>query len=140
MKKALKITVCISLVLCMLLPIQVYATVNAEPDIIIQPMFTYISNASADFEIASGQAVMNSTVSAGGGVDQVRITSYLQKYENGAWSNVSSWTKLTDGTYGSLSKTYSVSSGTYRLRSYFYVYVSGSTVESTSITTASQSC
>ncbi len=139
-KQPLKLVLCIALVLCVLLPVQVYASESAEPEIIVQPMFTYIVNVSAGFEIESGQAIMSSAISAGSGIDQVRITSYLQKYEDGAWSNVTSWTKLADGTYTSLSKTYSVASGTYRLRSYFYVYINGSSVESTSVTTASRSC
>ncbi len=140
-RRILKLITCISLVMCLFLPIQALASeTDEEPVVIIQPLFTYISSVSADFDIVSGQASMYSVMYASSGVDQVRITSYLQKYENGAWSNVTSWTKLADGTSCTLSKTYGVSSGTYRLRSYFYAYIDGTSVESTNVTTASESC
>ena len=88
---------------------------------------------------SSGRASMNSTIIAySGTVDQVRMSNYLQRYLNGAWTTVNSWNQTTGGTSASWSKTYYVSSGySYRLRTYFYMYDGSTIIESTSATSNS---
>lgn len=36
------------------------------------------------------------------GVDQVRITAYLQQYKNEYWQTIKSWTDIEDGDWNTL--------------------------------------
>jgi hypothetical protein len=109
---------------------------NGGPDeIIVTPMWTYLSTVYTWMGIdSSGKATMVSTIDAYSGVTSVKMTNYLQRYESGAWRNVTSWTQTDQGIEGLWSKTYYVYSGyNYRLKTYFYAYVGTSLVESTSL-------
>ncbi len=94
--------------------------------------YTYISYTSCNFSIAAdGKATMTATINGYSNVDSVKISGYLQRYNNG-WQTVKSWSETTSGRYGIMSKTWYVSQGyQYRWLVYYYAY-SGSNVESTS--------
>lgn len=96
-------------------------------------MFTYISSIYTDLTISSsGVASCTATITAYSGIDSVKISGYLQYYNNG-WITLKSWSQTTSGTYGSMAKTYSVSEGyNYRFLVYYYVYDGSNVVESTS--------
>ena len=77
---------------------------------------------------------MASTIRAySGSVTSVSMINYLQRYQNGSWTNVQGWSYSNPGTYGFWSNTYYVYSGySYRLLTYFYVYNGSTLLESTS--------
>lgn len=131
--------ICVALLCCCLLPVQAFAAYEEEFQIdVMTILLTYITSATSDFDISGGQAIMSSLMYANG-VDQVRMANYLQKLVNGSWTSVTSWSKTENATSASWSNTYSVTSGTYRLKTYYYAYINGTVVESTSRTSASDS-
>lgn len=96
--------------------------------------YTLIYYARIGFEInGSGLALMNATLQGMSGVDRVRISAYLQKYDGG-WKTVQHY---SDEEYSDFlvwgNTRYVVSGYTYRLRVYYYAY-DGSQVESTYLT------
>ena len=138
-KRVFTLIVCVTLLLSCLMPMQAFAADEDDLQInLMTPMLVYITTATSSFEISGGVAYM-STLMTASGVDELRLTSYLQKYVNGSWSTVTSWSKTVSGNSGSLSSSYSVTSGTYRVRSYFYAYIDDVVVDSTLITPASDS-
>ena len=124
----------------------IIAPVNAEREIehteaenlLIQPMFTNISVFLNDFDITSnGKAILTSSVNARN-VDECRISMYLQRYQNGSWTNVKHWSATESGKLCDLGKTWYVMSGyQYRMKTYAYVYQDGNFKESTSYTSRS---
>ena len=91
---------------------------------------TYIMNLYTSLSISSnGRSNSYAKMNAYPGVDSVRISMYLQRYDNG-WKTVKHWVKNFSGTTGTLSKNWYVMSGyEYRVRTYFYAY-DGSNSES----------
>lgn len=94
---------------------------------------TYINSVIASLSISSdGLSNSYAKMYAYSGVDSIKISMHLQKYDNG-WKTVKNWSKEFDSTYGSLSKDWYVMSGyEYRVLAYFYAY-DGSNSESTSL-------
>ncbi len=138
-KRIFTLIVCIILLLSCLMPMQALAADEDDLQInLVTPMLVYITTATSSFDISGGVAYMGSSMTASG-VDKLRLTNYLQKYINGSWSTVTSWSKTVSGNSVSLSSSYSVTSGTYRVRSYFYAYIDDVVVDSTLITPASDS-
>ena len=84
---------------------------------------TYIQQVSTKLTIApNGLSRSTAKIYAYSGVDSVRISMYLQRYNNG-WETVKHWSQNFSGTIGSLNKTWYVTSGyNYRVRTYFYAY------------------
>jgi hypothetical protein len=111
---------------------------NAATDLIVQPYFTHINIATCGMDInSSGKASMSSTMIAYSSVDKVRLKNYLQRYDNGSWTTIKSWSQTTEGTRAFWSKTYYVNSGYYyRLKTYFYTYNGSTIIESTSATSS----
>ncbi len=105
---------------------------------IVTPMWTYINSVMNWMDIdGSGKASMYASITAYSGVTSVKITSYLQRYQNGNWTSVNSWSQTFSGTTGTWTKEYYVYSGyNYRLLTYFYSYVGSTQVESTSLTSS----
>ncbi len=95
--------------------------------------FTYIMNAYTSLSITGGGLSTSlARMNAYPGVDSVRISMYLQRYNSG-WTTVKHWAQDFDGTTGTLSKNWYVTSGyEYRVLSYFYAY-DGNNTESTSL-------
>ena len=106
---------------------------------IIQPQFTYISVFMNDFNIENnGKATIASSVTARN-VDKIKINAYLQRYANGQWTTVKSWTITESGTIAVLDESWYVASGyQYRMVSYAYVYLNNQLLESTTYTSGTK--
>lgn len=98
---------------------------------IIEPMFTNINVFHNDFDITNkGKALLTSSLSARN-VDQVKISTYLQKYQNGEWATVKHWSIVEADSLAVLGDNWYVVSGyQYRMISYGYVYTNGKLLES----------
>ena len=92
---------------------------------------TYIKSVYTSLSISSsGRSNSYARIITYSGVDEVKISMYLQRYDNG-WKTVKHWAQNFDDTYAYLSKNWYVMSGyEYRVLSYFYAY-EGSNSEST---------
>lgn len=126
-------------ILCTLLlltAVPVSATEDNElvdiKSIIVQPRFSNISVFMNSFDITdSGKAIVESALSARD-CDEVRISMYLQRYENDAWTTVKHWAETRSGVSMLLSKEWYVDRDyQYRMKSYGYVYSDGTCVEYT---------
>lgn len=109
-------------------------SIKEEPEV-VQNRFTNIYSFGNKFEISdSGKSTFTSTLTARN-VDEVSITCDLQQYSAGKWKTIKSWSGEYTGTAYVLSKSWYVASGySYRLKSYAYVYVDSSLIESDSYT------
>lgn len=103
-----------------------------KEEVLIQPRFTNISVFYNDFYITDqGKAVLTSYIDARN-VNECKINMYLQKYQNGSWVTVKSWSATESGTFCGIGETWYVMSGyQYRMKSYAYVYLDNEFVEST---------
>lgn len=103
---------------------------EAEGDIGIR--YTLIDKTSIGFSInSSGNASMLAMLWGTAGVDRVRVSCYLQKYDGG-WSTVQHYSAESYSDYVAWSASrYVVSGYTYRLLVYYYAY-DGNNYESTS--------
>lgn len=122
----------------MLMSITVYA--ETAPDSLEKEFgsqrFTYINYFLNTFQIESGQAKITSYLSATG-VDQVRISVYLQRFTDGYWFPYNNWTSTRNGTYNGISVSCGVEQGySYRIVSYGYALIGGYVVEGTSYTSS----
>jgi len=122
--------------LLLLVAVPVNATENYEKSdkeiVTIQPRFSNISVFMNSFDITdSGKAIVESALSARD-CDEVRISMYLQRYEDGEWTVVKHWAETRSGTSMLLSKEWYVVKGyQYRMKCYGYVYSDDTLVEST---------
>jgi hypothetical protein len=136
-----KSTSCFLLILVLTISISVCAnakSVNESDEVgVSQLRFTYINQFVNSFTISQyGYASICSYMEAHG-VDQVRITAYLQQYKNGYWQTIKSWTDIEDGNWNTLDVGWYVMSGyLYRCVTYGYVYIDESIVESDSYTSS----
>lgn len=132
-----KTTICFLLVAILIVsaPLFVFADTGTESDKSEPNMidFTYISMFVNSFTISQyGYCAIGSYLDAYG-VDQVRITAYLQRYKDGYWQTLKNWTSLRDGTWHTLSVGWYVVSGyLFRCVTYGHVYINGDIVEYTS--------
>lgn len=129
--------VCVMLVI-MAVPMNASTDTNAtveKEEVLIQPRFTNISVFYNDFYITDqGKAVLTSYIDARN-VDECKINMYLQRYQNGSWITVKSWSVTESGTFCGIGKTWYVISGfQYRMTTYGYVYSNGVLLESTNQT------
>lgn len=106
---------------------------------VIQPRFTNIRFFDNTFDIAdNGKASVTSLLAANGS-NQITISAYLQKYQNGRWTTVKHWTTTQKGSQAALGVSWYITSGyQYRLVSYGYVYSAGKLLESTSYTSSTR--
>ena len=90
------------------------------------------------FDINSwGKAVIDVSIRASG-MDEIRIYSYLQRYNSGQgkWESIRSWSKTSTTDFCYVTGEYYVYSGySYRVVSYGYIYVNGQLVESDTMVT-----
>lgn len=127
----------------MISAIPVYASsdfkVVEENANIIQPRFTNIAAFTNKFDISSGgKATITSSVTATN-VDKIKINAYLQRYANGQWTTVKSWTTTEYGTFAALGESYYVTSGyQYRMVSNAYVFLNNQLLESTTYTSGTK--
>lgn len=100
---------------------------------IIAPMSVLIDSTYTNLSVSpSGTATAYGYITGTYGlVDQVLIYLYLEKYINGYWTIIASWSQNYNSYFGSLVRTASVPSGyNYRARASYYAY-SGSNSEHT---------
>ena len=133
------------LMLCfvlIILSVPVYATENIELQEKVDVNSTRFSNINLfrnTFEIEKyGKAVLTSAVDARN-TDEIKISMYLQKYEDGRWQTVKHWSTIQSGTFAVLGTQRYVASGyQYRMKSYAYVYKDDVFLESTVYTSSSK--
>ena len=131
LKKVVVLLLVMTLVCGMSVPVLASVSTNNLEDSLlvdIRPRWTMIVNVSNDLDISSnGNALMMSQITAYSGVDSIRISAYLERYQNGAWVTVKNWTQDYQGSSALWSKSWYVNKGYYyRLTTYFYVYGGGS--------------
>ncbi|MEZ0537293.1 hypothetical protein ACAG39_08570 [Caldicellulosiruptoraceae bacterium PP1] len=94
----------------------------AKQDSEVSIQYVYINQASTSLTIsASGTATVYGYVQKTPAGKNIYLTSTLQRYSNGSWANVKSWSKSSTSSSASILETYQVSSGTYRVETYYYV-------------------
>lgn len=134
------------IILCfilMVISIPVYAGDDIEiQEENINSIGTRFSNISVfynDFEITeSGKAMLTSSITSRE-TDKIKISTYLQKYENRRWITVKHWTTTGQGTIAALGEKWYVASGyQYRMKSYAYVYKDDIFLESTTYISVSK--
>ncbi|SKA83804.1 hypothetical protein SAMN05443428_105174 [Caloramator quimbayensis] len=95
---------------------------SAAPESVVSIQYVYINQASTSLTISSsGTATVYGYVQKTPAGKNIYLTSTLQRYSNGTWSNVKSWSKSSTSSSASVLETYQVSSGTYRVETYYYV-------------------
>lgn len=95
---------------------------SAAPESEMSVKYTYINQASTSLTIsASGTATVYGYVQKTPAGKNIYLTSTLQRYSNGSWTDVKSWSKSSSSSSASILETYQVSSGTYRVETYYYV-------------------
>lgn len=121
MKNIRRIITVLLVVLCLTAGIAVSA--GTAPT----PKYTLISSATSSLNISGGLAECDASITGQVGVDSVKLTGYLQRYNGSSWVTLTSWTKSADGRFCSMGHTYYVSSGyQYRYRVYCTAYDGGS--------------
>ena len=126
-----------------ILSVPVYASDNAELQEeninVVSSRFSNISVFYNVFEITeSGKAMLTSSITSRE-TDEIKISTYLQKYENRSWVTVKHWTTIQPGTIAVLGEQWYVASGyQYRMKSYAYVYKDDVFLESTVYTSNSK--
>ncbi|HKL99477.1 MAG TPA: hypothetical protein VJZ06_06180 [Mobilitalea sp.] len=129
MKKLIKvIAICISFILTSsTLPMEVLAANESEQ--IVQPMYINITSYINSFNIdPDGQANVYTYVSSGT-ADKVAVVVFLEKYNNGYWSTINSWSDSRMDSYAYAIGHYYVVHGQYRIRSYCYTYINGAVTD-----------
>ena len=140
LKKFALSTLAILIILSLCIPI---ASASSDTTTnVIKPMWTYLQLVHNGLQIdSSGLATMVSEINCyTGTVNKVRMDNYLQRYINGSWTTLNSWSQTTYDTYDYWGTTYYVYQGyNYRLLTYFYAYNGNTLLESTSLTTGIKS-
>ncbi|WP_312698848.1 hypothetical protein [Sedimentibacter sp.] len=106
-------------------------------EIIISPMYTYISNAEALLSInSSGKAKPEVYVTGNSAVTSIKASIFLQQYKNGSWTTIKIWNESSNSNILNFIDTYDVSKGyEYRVRATVTAY-SGQKSESTTLTSS----
>jgi len=122
-KKLLSVALTALLVISALAPTASAAEdTNAAPESMVSIQYVYINQASTSLTISSsGRATVYGYVQKTPAGKSIYLTSTLQRYSNGSWSNVKSWSKSSTSSSASILETYKVSRGTYRVKTYYYV-------------------
>ena len=95
-------------------------------EIIISPMYTYISSGGAIISIdSSGKATAETNVTGNSNVTSIAATINLQQYKNDSWKTIKTWNENSSSRTLRFSNTYYVSSGyKYRVSSTVTAYSS----------------
>ena len=111
-------------------------TAVAGPQKRVDPRWSYFTTVVGDLDISSsGKATAMATVSANKSkVDKVKVTCNLQRFENGSWKTVKSWSEESDTDTPHIvmmEKTYYVVEGySYRIEVKSKAYKDGALKES----------
>ena len=121
---AVVLMVVLSLSLCTV------AFATAPENDTITPRYSDIASISANLTLSNastGQLKCTGSATSNRATDTVKLTAKLQRYNNGIWTTIKTWTANGSG-YALISKYYSVVSGyTYRLQVTTNVYSSSGT-------------
>jgi hypothetical protein len=93
---------------------------------VITPDYVNINKASSSLSITGGKAKIRGVVQRTPSAKSIYLCCTLQKYSNGSWEDVETWTDSTTGSSILISESYSVNRGKYRVKAYYSV--SGSNV------------
>ena len=141
-KKSLILSIVLIVMISMCIPVGVMAAPeNTDTEPIMAPCWTYIHFVINGLEISSsGLASMVSEIDCyDGAVNKVVMNNYLQRYVNGSWTTLHSWSQTTPDNNDLWMEDYYVYKGyNYRMRTYFYAYQGSTLVESTSLTSGIQ--
>ncbi|MBH1940178.1 hypothetical protein I5677_04620 [Mobilitalea sibirica] len=132
MKKYINILIlCLALIASnLVLPSE--AAAASKTDRIVQPMYISINSFINTFDISSdGRAVVYSYLTTRDS-DRQSISIYLEKYNNGAWSSVDSWSATSYSGTAYISDTIYVVHGQYRMRATGSSYKNGRLIEMSS--------
>lgn len=105
---------------------------HSTDEYIIGPQYVNINRASCSLTISSGTANIIGSVQKTPSGKDIYLSCTLQKYSNGSWSNIKTWSdssSTSSSVY--ISETYSVSKGQYRVQAYYSVSGSGVTESDT---------
>lgn len=123
-KKMYQIYLLFVLLFCMLIYTgrPVYASEDTGlHNMAMEPRNTNIKYSTISLSLSDGVAKCSASVTGySSNTDHVSIYLYLQKYSNGVWSNVASWSDSANSYSLSIYKTKSISSGRYRLKASYY--------------------
>ena len=123
-----KSIVTLALAICVLLSFSTSAFASTEsetPPVGITPFWSYTSSTVETLSIsASGTATGTAKLTGYQGTTTKVITYlYLERYANGSWSTVQSWSQTDDSYRATLQGTYNVSKGyKYRVKASYYAY------------------
>lgn len=130
MKKASKRILSIILVICIITAGTGAFALDQPSSSSYSVMWTHTDALSAGLTInTSGYTSCSATLEISNSTDTGTLKMYLQRYVDGSWSNVTSWS--TSGTVNlSLAGHNYVTSGySYRVHAIAYIYTSGTLVE-----------
>lgn len=131
MKKTVRDLLSIILVICLLTSsVGAYASENTLQDGIYSPMWSNVDALGAGLTITSmGYATCTTSLEITNSGDTGTLYMYLQRYANGSWTDVTSWS--TSGSfYVSQTGHYYVSSGYYyRVHAIAYIFSSSGTLK-----------
>ena len=95
---------------------------SATPESMVSIQYVYINQASTSLTIsASGTATVYGYVQRTPAGKNIFLTSTLQRFSNGSWSNVRSWSRSSTSSSATILETHLVTRGTYRVETYYYV-------------------
>jgi hypothetical protein len=95
---------------------------RAMPEPMASIQYVYINQASTSLTIsASGTATVYGYVQRTPAGKNIYLTSTLQRFSNGSWSNVRSWSNSSTSSSATILETHQVTRGTYRVETYYYV-------------------
>lgn len=135
-KRCLIAFLCLTICFVTSMPIYANFTIaDNEKGTVIIPTWEFIHSARCTISNYQGRALITCNVNGNSGITtKISITADLQRYQNGHWSRISSFSKTTYSHNLFLSEPVSVASGyTYRVVARIHAY-SGSAVETRTIT------
>ncbi len=128
-----------SFAICFLLMLSVPVTVFAvEPEILLEQsssislQYVNVSEATSTLAISSnGKATIKGYVKRTKSGTSIDLECTLQRYTNGSWKDIESWSKSSTSSKAIISEKYTVSKGTYRVETCFSVDGTGDTESGT---------
>lgn len=94
---------------------------------VIRPLYSNINDVYTSLTINDGIATIKGYVQRTSSGNSIYLSSTLQRYNNGLWIDVESWSKTTTSFSASISEKSEVGKGSYRVRTYYSVDGNGGT-------------
>lgn len=118
-----KIFLMVTAIMLLIMPVYAEENIKITSEMIIEPYFTNIYTFHTYFDIdGNGKAELAATLDGHNG-DTSRIEAQLQRYSNGNWSTIKSFSSTSSTSNCSLSTNYYVAKGySYRVIYYAYIY------------------